>query len=212
MYALAVLSAALLAGQAAASAVSARSPLASVHLLARQAAGFDPSEIPPQCQSQCATISSALTDSTCTTQVSCLCSSSTNNGLYDCLECALSLDPDQSVLTEGQENYDSYVQACQEAGVTIEDKSLTIPSGASSTVAQVSITDIANSASVTGAGTTPTVTGNAAANTAAGVSQTGSAEDPLKTAARNGASVGAATVSGAGLVGAAAAIMAALAL
>ncbi|OSC98133.1 hypothetical protein PYCCODRAFT_1439628 [Trametes coccinea BRFM310] len=196
---------------AAASAVAARSPLAGVHLLARQAAGFDPSEIPPQCQTQCATISNALTSSTCTTQVSCLCSSSTNNGLYDCLECALSLDPDQSVLSEGQANYDSYVEACQQAGVTIEDKSLTIPSGAS-TVTQVSITDVANSATLTGGvSTTPSATGNAAAVTDSAVSQTGSAEDPLKTAARNGAGVGAG-VSGAGIVGAAAAIMAALSL
>ncbi|KAL7278274.1 hypothetical protein ACG7TL_008250 [Trametes sanguinea] len=211
MYALAILSAALLAGQAAASAVAARSPLASVHLLARQATGFDPSNIPAQCQTQCATISNALTSSTCTTQVSCLCSSSTNNGLYDCLECALSLDPDQSVLEEGQENYDSYVEACQQAGVSIEDKSLTIPSDASATVTQVSITDVANSATLTGAATTPSATGNAAANTDSEVSQTGSAEDPLKTAARNRAGVGAA-VSGVGVVGAAAAIMAALAL
>ncbi|CDO76839.1 hypothetical protein BN946_scf185033.g36 [Trametes cinnabarina] len=169
---------------------------------------------------------SHMQSSSCSSQVSCLCSSSTNQGLYDCLECALSIEPDQSVLEEGQENYDgtlpfdaiflkngidvtshtAYVQACQQAGESIDDKTLTIPNGASTV--QVSVT---GASTVAQTSVTPVVTGNTAANTNAAETQTGSAQDPLKTAARNGAGVSV-VISGAGVVGAAAAVMAVLAL
>ncbi|KAI0324285.1 hypothetical protein GY45DRAFT_1357300 [Cubamyces sp. BRFM 1775] len=212
MYGLAVLSVALFAGQAAATAISARSPILS--LLRRQsAADFDPSEIPPQCQSQCATISTALTSDSCTSDLSCLCSSDTSNGLYNCLECALSLDPDESIMIEAQDEYDQYAQACQSAGANVSDKTLTIPSGSSATGSQGS----GSSGSATG-GATPTSTSPAdsgskstAAQQTDGAQETGSSSDPLKSINKTGAGV-MTTVSSVGLAGAVGAMIIALAL
>ncbi|KAH9847777.1 hypothetical protein C2E23DRAFT_863146 [Lenzites betulinus] len=127
----AVLSVALVAGQVAASVITSRSPLISA-LRSRQVAGFDPSEIPSECQSDCSAISSVLTSSTCSSDLSCVCSSSAANGLYTCLQCALSLNPDDSLLDQAQESYDEYSQACSSGGVSVASKTLTLPSGTTS--------------------------------------------------------------------------------
>ena len=36
--------------------------------------------------------------------MNCLCSSSTNQGLFTCLECALSLEPDTALMSQAQES------------------------------------------------------------------------------------------------------------
>ncbi|KAJ8481808.1 hypothetical protein ONZ51_g5736 [Trametes cubensis] len=207
MYGLAVLSVALFAGQAAATAISARSPILS--LIRRQSASeFDPSDIPPQCQSQCSTISTALTSDSCTSDLSCLCSSSTSNGLYNCLECALSLDPDESIMAEAQSEFDQYAQACTSAGATVEDKTLTIPSGSSATGSEGSATG-----GVTPTATSPSDSGSksTAAQQTDGAQETGSDSDPLKSINKTGAGVTTA-VSSVGLAGAVGAMMLALTL
>ncbi|KAI0370798.1 hypothetical protein BV20DRAFT_966320 [Pilatotrama ljubarskyi] len=224
MYGLTLLSVALVAGQAAASAVYPRSPLAS--LLRVRQAGFDPSDIPAQCQSDCSVISTALNSASCSTDISCLCSSSTNTGLYNCLECALSIDPDQATLTEVQESYDEYTQACSSANAPVAANPLTIPSGsaaATSGSAQGTNSNLPVSASATAAPTstaggsvgTKTVVTGAAQSTGSG-SDSG-VSDPLSGsgssgdgAQKNGAGLGAAmsSVGVAGVVGAMFAVLA----
>ncbi|KAI8977769.1 hypothetical protein BD414DRAFT_495578 [Trametes punicea] len=199
MFTLAILPVVLLAA-AASEAIVARSSL--VRLLARQATGFDPSQIPSQCQPDCTIITNALSSSSCATDVNCICGSSTRTGLYTCLECALKLDPDQSVLNEAQANYNAYIQACKQAGADLVSESLTIPSGAS-TVVQVSFSPVSSGA-VTAIGLAPSTT-------AVAVTQTGS-QAPVQSATRNSASLSGVAVSSAGLIGAVGAFALMLAL
>ena len=162
----------------------------------------------------------------CTSDLSCLCSSSTSNGLYNCLECALSLDPDESIMAEAQSEFDrmypsplvayrlahsaitEYAQACTSAGATVEDKTLTIPSGSSATGSEGSATG-----GVTPTATSPSDSGSksTAAQQTDGAQETGSDSDPLKSINKTGAGVTTA-VSSVGLAGAVGAMMLALTL
>ncbi|KAI0354490.1 hypothetical protein OH77DRAFT_1426079 [Trametes cingulata] len=211
MYGLTLLSVALVAGQAAASSIAARSPLASL-LQARQG-GFDPSQIPAQCQSDCTVISTALNSATCSGDVSCLCSTATNTGLSNCLECALGLDPEQSALAEVQESYNEYTQACSSAGAPVDAKPLTIPSGGAAATqtqsqAQVQTTVTGPAQTSAGAVGTKTVVSGAAQSTGSpastGVSDplSGSGSGDGSSAAHNGAAGLGAGVGVAGVVGA----------
>ncbi|EIW52594.1 uncharacterized protein TRAVEDRAFT_53037 [Trametes versicolor FP-101664 SS1] len=164
MFGLAVLSVALVAGQVAASAISTRSPLAG--LLRIRQASFDPSEVPAACQSSCSTISTALTSTTCSQDIDCLCSSATSTGLFDCLQCALNLQPDQDVLEQAQESYDEYAAACASGDVPVASQTLSLPSGSSASATRVS-----GSATATAAGSRT--------STAAG--RTSTAADPTET-------------------------------
>ncbi|RPD70587.1 hypothetical protein L226DRAFT_562760 [Lentinus tigrinus ALCF2SS1-7] len=174
MYALALASAALLAGQAAATAVPRN---ALTGLLVRQTTSFDPSDIPAQCQPDCSVIISAL--NSCSA-VSCLCTDSTNMGLFTCLQCSLGLDPDPALLAQGQDSLSEYQEACKEAGVSITPFSLSIPSGASATgtsdssaTSHVSVTfdsGLPTGFTATGSGSTPTGSSGSTQTTAGGVS------------------------------------------
>ncbi|KAI0700273.1 hypothetical protein C8T65DRAFT_728804 [Cerioporus squamosus] len=212
MYALAIVSAALLAGQAAASAVMPRNALAG--LLNRQTTAFDPSDIPAQCQSQCADVVSAL--NSCST-VSCLCSDTTNTGLYNCLECALALDPDAALLAQGQDSLNEYQSSCQQAGVSVAPQTLTLPSGASATGGSGS--SATSRASVTFDTSFPTEISTGSGSKATGGSSStettaGGASDPLATdgAASRNNGAGFLAVSSTAVVGAVGAVLVVLAL
>lgn len=58
---------------------------------------------------------------TCSQDINCLCSSAASTGLYDCLQCALTLQPDQDVLEQAQESYDGALSN----PFTYDDRSLT---------------------------------------------------------------------------------------
>ncbi|KAI0668189.1 hypothetical protein C8Q78DRAFT_1048990 [Trametes maxima] len=214
MYGITLLSTALVAGQAAASAIGARSPLASL-LRARQA-GLDPSMIPAQCQSDCSDIISALNSQTCSSDISCICSSSASNGLYTCLQCALNIAPSQSTLSRAQDSYDEYVGACQEGGASVNEKTLTIPGGSSATGGQVTISNTAGSTR-TSAGA-PAGTRSASSGVQATETDDGDLPSTTDTGSSGGATRGgngagaSAAVHSAGIVGVVGALVFALAL
>ncbi|OJT04005.1 hypothetical protein TRAPUB_5334 [Trametes pubescens] len=164
MFGLAVLSVALVAGQVAASAISTRSPLAS--LLGARQASFDPSQVPAACQSSCSDIASALTSTTCTNDLGCICSSTASNGLFDCLQCALTLQPDADLLEQEQESYDQYAAACASGDMPVASQTLTLPSGSSTSATRVSGTATATAA---------------VSRTSAAAGRTSTAEDPTET-------------------------------
>ncbi|KAI0773109.1 hypothetical protein BD413DRAFT_539196 [Trametes elegans] len=195
MFGLAVLSVALLAGQAAASAIAARSPLA--HLLAIRQTSFDPSTIPAQCKSECSAISQALTSNTCSTDIDCICSSSASNGLYNCLECILAINPDASDLAQAQGSFDQYASACASGNVNVADRSLTLPSGSGATSAggQVTVSDFP-SPSVTRGHASATATGGSKATQ--DPSESSDEEGPIETGSSS--SSGGATRNNAGMV------------
>ncbi|KAM5545603.1 hypothetical protein V8D89_000641 [Ganoderma adspersum] len=197
MYALAVLSIAVFAGQAVATPFANASPLAA--LLKRQST-LDPSQVPAQCQSTCTPVINSL--NTCT-DLTCLCADTVNKGLYNCLECALSLQPDASLLSEAQSSLTQYEQACTQGGVAVTPLTLTLPNGAAPTATGSSGTHTTAAGSVIGttaAGTAPAGT----VGTAAPVT-TAASSNPLS---KNGAGVVGASV--ASVLGAAAVAMAAL--
>ncbi|KAI0756456.1 hypothetical protein C8Q80DRAFT_1128697 [Daedaleopsis nitida] len=194
MYAFSVISLALLVGQAAASASLGRSSLAG--LLKRQTAGFDPSDVPAQCQSDCATILNSL--SSCP-DVSCLCTDAINQGLHNCLECVLAIPGNDDIFAQAQSSLQEYQQACQQVGVNITPEPVTLPSGSSPTAGS-SAAD--SDPTVTSPGSTPTSAGTGAGDT----------PNPLATGggvSKNGAaSVSASAASIAGIAGLAFALLA----
>lgn len=123
---------------------------------------------------------------TCSQDINCLCSSSASTGLFDCLQCALSLQPDEDVLEQAQESYDGalsepftyddrhshncldveYAEACASGDVPVASKTLSLPSGSSASATRVS-----GSATATAAGSRT--------STAAG--RTSTAADPEET-------------------------------
>ncbi|EMD31164.1 hypothetical protein CERSUDRAFT_89281 [Gelatoporia subvermispora B] len=122
MYALAVFSVALLAGQVSGYALSTRSPIYA--LLKRQADdGGD--DVPAQCQSVCAAFENAANDPSCV-DPSCLCATAVAQSFVGCLDCALSLDPDPSLEAEAQEDLSSFSEACSQAGVNVGSLSLSV--------------------------------------------------------------------------------------
>ncbi|TBU45383.1 hypothetical protein BD309DRAFT_718355 [Dichomitus squalens] len=187
MYGLAVFSVAVFAGHTAATALAGAFPLAAI---IRRQTGFDPSQIPAQCQSDCSTAVTAI--NTCT-DVSCLCSTSTNQGLYTCLECALSLSPDASTLSQSQESLDNYEETCDQAGVNVTPLSLTLPSGGASATATATAAPISSTA-VTGGSTPSTVkvsvtfNGGSTAATATATSPANTADTASSASSTGGAS------------------------
>ncbi|KAL4062437.1 hypothetical protein V8B97DRAFT_1891925, partial [Scleroderma yunnanense] len=86
---------------------NARSDVSNA-LGARQT-GFDPSQLPSQCQSPCGVISE-MSSSTCETDLSCICSSSISSGLETCMTCLVKAEP--SVETSASQALQSYNEAC----------------------------------------------------------------------------------------------------
>ncbi|PIL34682.1 hypothetical protein GSI_03462 [Ganoderma sinense ZZ0214-1] len=200
MYALAVLSIAVLAGQAIATPFANTGPLAA--LLKRQST-LDPSQIPPQCQSQCTGVVNSL--NTCT-DLTCLCADAVNKGLYNCLECALSLTPDASLLSQAQSSLthlnphpsSEYEQACTQGGVAVTPLTLTLPSGGATATGGSSGTHTTAVGSSVVLGTSVVVGTTAAAGTLpAGTINT---VVPVTTAASN-SNPNPLSKNGAGLVG-----------
>ncbi|KAI1793642.1 hypothetical protein LXA43DRAFT_1092442 [Ganoderma leucocontextum] len=129
MYALAVLSVAVLVGQTVATPVAAAAPL--VAIFKRQGGTtLDPGSIPAQCESQCGSAINAM--NTCA-DINCLCSDTVNKGIYSCFECALSLQPDASLMSQAQTTLTQFENTCSQAGVALTPLTLTMPSGSAAT-------------------------------------------------------------------------------
>ncbi|KAI1793641.1 hypothetical protein LXA43DRAFT_999772 [Ganoderma leucocontextum] len=171
MFGLAVLSVALLAGQAAAAA-------SSPSLFKRQ---LSPGQIPPQCQAACSSAQSSL--QSCGTDLNCLCSDSINKAFSDCLECAVSLDA--SSLSAMQESLDELDQGCTQAGHAVTPITLTLPNG--------------SSGSPTAAGSGPANSAPAATTTAAATSTSSPSSSP--SGSNGAGMVGVSVASVAGAVG-----------
>ncbi|THU82038.1 hypothetical protein K435DRAFT_972104 [Dendrothele bispora CBS 962.96] len=79
-------------------------------LLARQSdsSTLDPSDLPPQCQSQCTSSVSLLND--CTSGGACGCSTTDIDGLETCFNCLGNLVPDEK--DQLDESLDEYKSAC----------------------------------------------------------------------------------------------------
>ncbi|KAM5545698.1 hypothetical protein V8D89_000736 [Ganoderma adspersum] len=118
MFSLAVLSIALLAGQAAAAA-------SSQSLFKRQ---VDPGQIPPQCKDSCSAAQTSL--GSCGADLNCLCTDTTTKAFSSCLQCAVSLDP--STLSAMQESLNEFEQGCTSAGHAVTPITLTAGASGSS--------------------------------------------------------------------------------
>ncbi|OCH90385.1 hypothetical protein OBBRIDRAFT_793374 [Obba rivulosa] len=127
MYALAVFSVALLAGQVSGYALRSRSPFNA--LLKRQTDNGD--DVPAQCQSVCAAFENAANDPTCV-DPSCLCATAVAQSFVGCLDCALSLDPDPSLEAEAQQDLSSFSSSCSQAGFNVGQLSLSVSDVAAS--------------------------------------------------------------------------------
>ncbi|TCD63787.1 hypothetical protein EIP91_004938 [Steccherinum ochraceum] len=118
MFVISLVSAALLAGQVSASAIEARTPIEKF-IYARQTSGFNPAEIPQQCQSTCAATASVLTGQGCQTNA-CLCTTQVNSGFQQCLNCILALaPPDASLVQQSQQALSQYEDACGQVGLPV---------------------------------------------------------------------------------------------
>ncbi|OBZ73306.1 hypothetical protein A0H81_06769 [Grifola frondosa] len=149
-----------------ASTIGTRSEYLIRDLKARQGSTIDPGEFPAACQSACnSTITAA---SNCST-VACLCTSEFNTGLFNCLECLLSLDPVPSLQIQEQDTFNQYADACTSAGLSFQSQSITIPPATTGTVATSASSLITTQVSVTSSETlaTPTGTTSGTSNTAA---------------------------------------------
>ncbi|KIM60991.1 hypothetical protein SCLCIDRAFT_26166 [Scleroderma citrinum Foug A] len=71
--------------------------------------GFDPSQLPSQCQSSCSVITQ-MSSASCETDLSCLCSSSISSGLQSCMTCLVKAEP--SVESSASGALTSYNEAC----------------------------------------------------------------------------------------------------
>ncbi|KAF9221192.1 hypothetical protein BS17DRAFT_284180 [Gyrodon lividus] len=83
-------------------------------LVARQT--FDPSSLPPACQSPCGVIN---TMTNCGSSISCLCASSVGSELQQCMSCLVSSEP--TVQSDAQSAIDSWNQACG-GSLTVPDQ------------------------------------------------------------------------------------------
>lgn len=120
---LALLSLALVAGKAAATAVAARHDAFRTLLRARQGSIISPGDIAPECQSACATFVQINND--CQTDDSkCLeiCTDSNMGGVADCLSCAINVGgpPDASLAAQAQEALDELEDDCASAGEPVQ--------------------------------------------------------------------------------------------
>jgi len=157
------------------------------HAVARQTTGFDPSNLPPACQSPCLVIN---TMTNCATSLSCLCTSTIGNNLQTCMDCLVTVVP--SVQVDAQSALDAFNEGCAGTGVS----SLTLSSGlATSTAATPSAGSPTTGSSTAGTSIagSPTAAGPTASNptfgygnsapstSAAGVpTSTGSSSTPNK--------------------------------
>ncbi|KAI0072252.1 hypothetical protein K474DRAFT_417357 [Panus rudis PR-1116 ss-1] len=170
MFALGVVSAALLVTKVNASALNGRSPL---HLLlGRQTSTFDPSDIPAQCQVDCATTVQVFNGTTCAASVSCFCTETVNTGFKVCLECMLDQIPnDTALLNQANQALSQYELACSAEGaplstLSIDDAptptkgsgSVTIPSGSATRSGSVFFSSTDTPVSSAGAGTRSVIT------------------------------------------------------
>jgi len=210
MYAFAVFSLALLAGQVSGYALNTRSPVYA--LMRRQSLtdggdGGDDSGIPAQCQDVCAAFENAANNASCA-DPSCLCAPAVAQSFVGCLDCALSLDPDPSLESEAQDDLSQFSSACAQSGINVGALSLSIssvaaPTGAASEsvfFSTISKTDTdsvpASTAASTAGASSPSGSGGAGGSSGGG---------PLAQKANGAAGSGA--VSGV-LVAAAAALLA----
>ncbi|KAE9404208.1 hypothetical protein BT96DRAFT_989484 [Gymnopus androsaceus JB14] len=99
------------ASEVAASEVRARFFNAFDALLPRQSSstGIDPSDIPTQCQNQCAIVVNAI--NTCTTD-SCFCTSANANGMESCFNCLVQLNPTSDVESSRDDAFSSFNEEC----------------------------------------------------------------------------------------------------
>ncbi|KAI0755559.1 hypothetical protein C8Q74DRAFT_1373345 [Fomes fomentarius] len=143
MYALPLFAVALLAGHAAANehALKVRSTI--LFDRATNTAGIDPDSIPEQCKSDCA--DAINTVQTCSvTDVGCLCSDKTHNGLGSCLQCAVGLVPnDTTTFSQAQDSLANYESACKDAGVDLKSIQLSKPGESGATTIAIASGSVA---------------------------------------------------------------------
>ncbi|THH27585.1 hypothetical protein EUX98_g6606 [Antrodiella citrinella] len=124
MFALCLVSVALLAGHASAFTIQERSVLHHVYTRQTAGGGFNPAEIPQQCQSACATAVPILSGQGCQTN-QCLCTSAVNTGFEQCLDCVLSLAPaDPTLTSETQQALSQYEDQCALVGFPLSSLTL----------------------------------------------------------------------------------------
>ncbi|KAH8085470.1 hypothetical protein BXZ70DRAFT_562625 [Cristinia sonorae] len=149
MLALSLLSVALVAGQASATAIQARTLQARAgveRLFARQAGGFNPNSIPQQCQSTCAGTAQVLSGQGCQTDA-CLCTSTVNTGFQQCLTCVLSLaPPDPDIISQSQEALAAFEDACAASGFPLTSLTISGATGTPTTTSRGSVTIPSNTA------------------------------------------------------------------
>ncbi|KAE9404207.1 hypothetical protein BT96DRAFT_989483 [Gymnopus androsaceus JB14] len=99
------------ASEVAASQLRARFVDAFDVLLPRQSSstGIDPSDIPTECQNQCATVVNAI--NTCTTD-SCFCTAANANGLESCFSCFIQLNPSSDEVSLSDDAFSSFNEEC----------------------------------------------------------------------------------------------------
>ncbi|KAH7915763.1 hypothetical protein BJ138DRAFT_1176223 [Hygrophoropsis aurantiaca] len=129
------------------------SPAGSNGLAARQSSGFDPSSLPPQCQSPCQVIN---TMQSCSSSLSCLCASSIGTNLAACMNCMAAAT--LSVASQAQSALDSWNEACS--------GSLSVSAGGSSPTGTTG-------GSTTGGSTGGSTTGNTGGSSTGGSSSGG---------------------------------------
>jgi len=99
--------------------------------------GISVSDFPTQCQSGCTPAVNAF--NTCSS-VSCLCTTSVDNSLRDCITCSINAEPgDSSIVSDGENVFSTYNTLCAGSGVktlSLSGVSSVPPStsGASSTI------------------------------------------------------------------------------
>ncbi|KAI0919591.1 hypothetical protein AcW1_003198 [Taiwanofungus camphoratus] len=122
MIALTFISIAVLTSQACANINSnSRSPFRG--LLGRQDnPDFDPSDIPPQCTSDCGSLNTIVNCA----DTSCVCQDSVISGLASCLDCVVSIAPDPNTESQAQTGLNELVSSCQQEGISVESVSLSI--------------------------------------------------------------------------------------
>jgi len=90
---------------------------------------LSPSDIPPQCQTQCNPIVTKLGNS-CATDLTCLCSRETASQLQSCVQCGIDLTgASSSVIAQAQGSLNQYTQACAAGGQAAPSLTVTAGSG-----------------------------------------------------------------------------------
>ncbi|KAK7682037.1 hypothetical protein QCA50_015001 [Cerrena zonata] len=121
------------------------------------------------CQSQCSTLTD--TTSSCSSDIACLCSESTNQGLATCLNCIISIAgaPDPSEVGGIQESVAQFEDACKSAGHPLSSLTISGATAAGSATGAASSNPTATSVGTTG------ISATGASVAVTGVSTSGSA-------------------------------------